>query len=63
MEKRQEAITVENTVSFLHHCGWRFNVLMEPVGYLNECKEADGQNIAFLRKLCDRDPILDRLLF
>lgn len=38
-----------------NRCGWRINVLMEPVGYLNECEEEDGQNISFLHKLCDGD--------
>lgn len=41
---------------------------MEPVGYLKECEEANGQNIYFLHKLCDGDHsgssrIVDHLLF
>lgn len=50
------------------HCGWRFNVLMKPVGYCNECEEADGQNVSLLHKLCDGDHsqsrrVVDHLLF
>lgn len=50
------------------HCGWRFNALMKPVGYFNECEEADGQNVSFPHKLCDEDHsrssrIVDHLLF